>query len=81
MAYLHPNAETGQRQDHGQNQEGVLLKFVQDELVPKLTLEKYWMNGRQIRNCIRAAIAIATKKGRALEKTDIEDVVLLGSKF
>ncbi|ODA81303.1 hypothetical protein RJ55_04268 [Drechmeria coniospora] len=59
-----------------------LLKFVQQQLESKLReIKGFHMNGRQIRNCIRAAAAIANRKGRSLQKEDIVAVVDLGMQF
>ncbi|KAI0854552.1 P-loop containing nucleoside triphosphate hydrolase protein [Xylaria cubensis] len=58
-----------------------LLKFVRDELEDKLKSIGYKMNGRQIRNCIRAATAIASKEERSLQQQDIIDVIELGKEF
>ncbi|RYP05334.1 hypothetical protein DL764_003879 [Monosporascus ibericus] len=58
-----------------------LLRFVQNELEPKLNVTQHKMNGRQIRNCLRAASAIANKHGRTVEKKDILSVIDLGTQF
>ena len=58
-----------------------LLGYIENDLVPTLQKERQPMNGRQIRNCIRAAMAIATKKRETLGKSHIEEVVNLGNKF
>lgn len=58
-----------------------LLDFVQNDLIPGLRSSMSAMNGRQIRNCIRAACAIASKQGRVVDKGDIQKVMDLGTKF
>lgn len=59
----------------------VLLDFVHKELEERLKKADYQMNGRQIRNCIRAASAIAKKKGRDLQSEDLIAVIELGTQF
>ncbi|KAI1139619.1 hypothetical protein F5Y05DRAFT_328666 [Hypoxylon sp. FL0543] len=58
-----------------------LLKFVQKELGQTLSESNHKMNGRQIRNCIRAASAIANKQNRTIEKKDILSVIEIGTQF
>ncbi|KAG5753236.1 hypothetical protein H9Q70_004156 [Fusarium xylarioides] len=58
-----------------------LLAFVQDDLEAILQQNNYQMNGRQIRNCLRTASAIANKDDRAVEKGDIIAVIDLGGEF
>lgn len=58
-----------------------LLDFVQSKLESLLEKFGYHMNGRQIRNCISAASAIARKKGRDLQAEDITTVIELGAQF
>ena len=58
-----------------------LLGFVETELEGLLVAAGYHMNGRQIRNCISAASAIARKNGRDLQKEDITTVIELGAQF
>jgi AAA+ superfamily predicted ATPase len=52
-----------------------LMKFIKKELKASK------LNGRQIRNCLRAALAIATKEDRLLSKEHIQRVIDLGKEF
>lgn len=47
----------------------------------KLNDVNYQMNGRQIRNCMRSAIALANKANRPVCKDDIRKVVKIGIEF
>ena len=58
-----------------------LMEFVRNDLEQKLKESDYRMNGRQIRNCIRSASALANKANRSLQKEDITEIIDLGKKF
>lgn len=45
------------------------------------TVKANWLNGRQIRNCVRAAMALATQEGVPISKEHIQAVVDIGRKF
>ena len=53
-----------------------ILKFVSEEIKKKNTL-----NGRQIRNAVRTAIAIAMQKNQPVAKKHISDVLGIGRDF
>jgi hypothetical protein len=58
-----------------------LITFVKYELEAELKKSKYQMNDRQIRNCMRAAAAVANKKSRPVQKDDILAIIRLGTQF
>jgi SpoVK/Ycf46/Vps4 family AAA+-type ATPase len=52
-----------------------LLRHVNEKL------SKSALNGRQIRNCVRTAIALADKEGEAISTRHLDEVVKLGEEF
>jgi hypothetical protein len=52
-----------------------LLRYVNEKL------SKSALNGRQIRNCVRTAIALADKEGEAISTRHLDEVVKLGEEF
>jgi hypothetical protein len=63
-----------------------LLRYVEktilkDEPQVEGAVKTNWLNGRQIRNSVRAAVALASQEGRPISKEHIQEVVDIGKKF
>jgi SpoVK/Ycf46/Vps4 family AAA+-type ATPase len=52
-----------------------LLKYVNSSLC------KRKLNGRQIRNCVRTALALANEENKPISESHLDDVVKMGEEF